>query len=369
MRVLDNYILRSIVQIFISAILIFTFLYILIDAGTHLDDFLSNKVPALTVLQYYFNFLPVIFVQTSPIACLLAVLFTYSTLNNNNEIIALRASGLDFWKITKPAIIFGLIASALVFLVNEKFAPQATSLAQEIKTEKIKTNAGGSGKRMLQPIKNLFFYGMDNRLFFIDEFDPGTKIVRNLTIISQDSLQRMTEKLVAQKGEWTGTAWKLTNCQLTRYNPIDQSLDGDAPFYKEKIMSINERPEDFLKQRSSLSNMNIKELKAYIKRFKRSGAIAALNNLKVDLHQRIAYPFACIIIIFVGLPFALMTGRRKGLTFASVGIALAIGFLFYVVNAVGLALGKAGVLLPFISAWIAPALFMAAGFYLIRKLF
>ncbi len=368
MRVLDNYILRSIVQIFISAILIFTFLYILIDAGTHLDDFLSNKVPALTVFQYYFSFLPVIFVQTSPIACLLAVLFTYSTLNNNNEIIALRASGLNFWKITKPAIIFGLIASALVFLVNEKFAPQGASLAQEIKTEKMKPAATDGTKKKIQPIKNLFFYGMDNRLFFIDEFDPGSKIVRNLTIISQDNLQRMTEKLVAQKGEWNGSSWKLSNCQLTRYNPIDQSLDGDAPFYKEKIMNINERPEDFLKQRSS-SNMNIKELKAYIKRFKGSGAVATLNNIKVDLQQRIAYPFACIIIIFVGLPFALTTGRRKGLTFASVGIALAIGFLFYVVNAVGLALGKAGLLFPFVSAWIAPALFMAAGFYLIRKLF
>lgn len=365
MRILDKYILRSIIQIFISAILIFTFLYILIDAGTHLDDFLTNKVPLLIVAQYYFNFLPVIFVQTAPIACLLAVLFTYSTLNNNNEIMALRASGLDFWKITRPAIIFGLIASALVFLVNEKFAPQATSLTQEIKTEKIKTNATTTNP----PIKNLFFYGMDNRLFFIDEFEPTSKILRNLTIISQDNQQRMTEKIVAQKGVWTGSTWALTNCQITRYDPIDQTLVGDAPFYKEKTITINERPEDFLKQRSSLSNMNIRELKAYIKRFKGSGAISALNNLKVDLQQRIAYPFACIIIIFVGLPFALITGRRKGLTFASVGVALAIGFLFYVINAVGLALGKAGILSPFISAWIAPFLFLSIGFYLIRKLF
>ncbi len=369
MRVLDNYILRSIVQIFISAILIFTFLYILIDAGTHLDDFLSNKVPALIVLQYYLNSLPIIFVQTAPIACLLSVLFTYSTLNNNNEIIALRASGLDFWKITKPAIIFGLMASSLVFLVNEKFAPQASSFAQEIKTEKMKTSATERNKKTAKPVKNLYFYGMDNRLFSVDEFDPALKIAKNITIISQDNQQRMTEKTVASKGEWTGSAWKLTNCYITHYNPIDQSLEGDAPFYKEKIINISERPEDFLKQSSTTSNMNIKDLKSYIKRFKGSGAIATLNNLKVDLQQRIAYPFACIIIIFVGLPFALITGKRKGLTFASVGIALAIGFLFFVLNAVGLALGKAGVLLPFVSAWIAPALFMAAGFYLIRKLF
>jgi lipopolysaccharide export LptBFGC system permease protein LptF len=43
--------------------------------------------------------------------------------------------------------------------------------------------------------------------------------------------------------------------------------------------------------------------------------------------------------------------------------------LFYVVNAVGLALGKGGVLPPVTAAWLAPMLFMAAGVYLIRKMF
>jgi lipopolysaccharide export system permease protein len=369
MRILDNYIIRSVTRIFFSTILIFTFLYVLIDAATHLDDFIANKAPALTVLQYYLNFLPVIFVQTSPIASLLAALFTYSSLNNNNEIIALRASGMDFWKIARPAIIFGLIVTAFVFLVNEKFVPQAASLAQEIKKEKLEGNAKNRAKGEQPPVKYLFFYGTDNRLFFIDEFTPATKSLRGLTVIRQDNEQRMTEKLVALGGEWTGTSWKLSNCQLTNYNPMDQSLVGDAPFYKEKAFDLGERPEDFLKQRTAVTSMNIKELKHYIKRFKGSGAVSALNSLKVDLHQRIAYPFACIVILFVGLPFALTTGKRKGLTFASVGIALLIGFLFYVVNAVGLALGKGGVLPPFAAAWMAPALFVATGVYIIRKLF
>ena len=138
---------------------------------------------------------------------------------------------------------------------------------------------------------------------------------------------------------------------------------------KSLIPTLKETPADFLKQRSSVSSMNIRELKLYIKRFKGSGALAAMNSLKVDLHSRIAYPFACIVILFVGLPFALAGNRRKGLTFASVGIALAIALLFYVVNAVGLALGTRGALHPILAAWLAPLLFLAAGFYIIRKLF
>ena len=75
------------------------------------------------------------------------------------------------------------------------------------------------------------------------------------------------------------------------------------------------------------------------------------------------------IIILVGLPFALVTGKRKGLSFASVGIALLIGFLFFVVNSVGLALGKGGALPPLAAAWFAPILFLAAGAWITKKLF
>ncbi len=368
MRILDNYITGSIVRVFISAILIFTLLYVLIDATSHLDDFISNKVPAMLIGQYYLAFLPIIFVQMSPMACLLAVLFTYSSLNNSNEIIALRACGLDFWKITRPAIIFGLIVTAFVFMVNEKFAPQSASLTRELKKDKIELNVSDRGKKP-RPIKQLFFYGLDNRLFFIDMFDPTEKTFEGLTVIGQDEKQRMTDKLIALKGEWTGSSWKASNCQITHYDPVDQTLIGEAPFLKEKILDIKETPADFLKQSSDMSSMNIKQLKSYIKRFKASGAVAVINSLKVDLHARIAYPFACIVIIFVGLPFSLVTGHRKGLTFASVGIALAIGLLFFVINSVGLALGKGGALPPLAAAWLAPLLFLGAGIYLIRRIF
>ena len=368
MRILEKYMTRSIAGIFLSTILVFCFLYILIDLATHLDDFIANKVGWDIVLNYYMSFFPVIFVQTSPIACLLATLFTYSTLNNNNEIIALRASGFNFWRITRPAIFFGLMVTALVFMVNERFVPQSSMISQEIKKEKIEVKAAERDGKT-PPVKYLFFYGLQNRLFFIDVYNPSAKSMQGVTIIAQDERQRMTEKIVALKGEWAGSGWKFFNCQITQYDPVDQTIAGDVQFFKEKILDIKETPEDLLKQRTNISAMNIRQLQEYIGKFKSSGAVAALNSLKVDLHQKIAYPFACIVIIFVGLPFALVTGKRKGLTFASVGIALMIGFLFYVVNAVGLALGKGGALPPIASAWFAPFLFLAAGILIVRRLF
>jgi len=112
--------------------------------------------------------------------------------------------------------------------------------------------------------------------------------------------------------------------------------------------------------------MNIRQLESYIRRFSSSGATQAINNLKVDLYQKMAYPVSNFVIILLGLPFALMIKSRRGATFTSIGIAMGIGFIFYVVNAVTLAFGKGGLFPPLLSAWASPLLFTAIAMTIIE---
>jgi lipopolysaccharide export system permease protein len=370
MRILDRYILKSILVIFAGTVFTFAFLFILIDMFGNLQDFIQKSVGLNVILQYYISFLPSIVVQTSTMACLIAVLFTYSSLNAHNEIIAIRASGMNFWQITRPALVFALFVSALVFLVNEKFVPQSSMMNQEIRDTEIKVapSLKGKGKPL---IHNLTFYGLKNRLFFIDTFDPNTNDLTGITIIGHDHSQNLVEKIVAGKGKWTGIAWKFFNCQITTYT---SALPNNPPsairVSEEKLMDIKETPKDFLRQRMDISSMNLRQLHGYIKRFAGSGAIKTLNNLRVDLHQKITFPLRNFIIVLIGLPFALMSvGKRKAMTFTSIAIALVIGFLYYVSDAVGLALAKGGALLPWEGAWITPIIFTLLALFIIFRNF
>ena len=365
MRIIERYISISIIGTFIATIFIFCFLYILIDAASNLNDFIARKVPFLILIQFYLSSLPLIFIYTSPIACLIATLLTYSHLNNNNEIVALRTSGMSFWRITKPAIYFALVVSALTFFVNERFVPQAAASSQEIRNENLILKADSESKKQAR-IKNLTFYGLKNRLYFIDSFDPNTFDLEGITIIGQDASQNMQEKIVALKGKWTGLAWKFYQCHITTLDTAVPGASENLHYEEEKLMDIKETPQDFMRQRLDVTSMNIRQLHDYIVRFSNSGAKKALNNLRVDLHQKIAFPSRNIIIMLVGLPLVLMTGRRKAITFTSIGIAIAIGFFYYVIEAVGLAFGKGGYFAPVISAWIAPVIFLAAAIYLIK---
>jgi len=368
MRILDRYITGSIIRNFIATTLTFAFLFILIDSASNLDEFIDRGVSMQLLLQYYSWFTPIILIQTSSIACLIAVLFAYGGLNNHNEIVVLRASGLHFWKIARPAIFFSILVSASIFLINEKYIPTAQEMTKRIQTEYFDTEGPRKKKDYQKIIQNLTFYGLKNRLYFVEKFDPNTDTMKGITILGYDNKQNVKEKIVALKGDWTGIGWKFYQTQITTFS-YDPQEPTKVKVYPEKLVDIKESPKDFLTQRLDIQSMNIHQLTQYISRFTNSGAVRALNDLRVDLYEKVAFPFSPVVIVLVGLPLILGTGRRRPQTFASLGIAIVIGLLFYVCNAVGLALGKGGLFPPIVSAWLAPALFGGIAVYLVKKKF
>jgi lipopolysaccharide export system permease protein len=110
-------------------------MYVIIDVLSRLEDILKLQIHISLLIQFYVTNLPIMFVQVAPFACLLSTLSTFSRLNHNNELIAMRASGLSIFYITKTAILFGIMISLLVFWINDRFAPQAMLLTKEIQTK------------------------------------------------------------------------------------------------------------------------------------------------------------------------------------------------------------------------------------------
>ncbi|PIP18633.1 MAG: hypothetical protein COX41_07185, partial [Candidatus Omnitrophica bacterium CG23_combo_of_CG06-09_8_20_14_all_41_10] len=70
MRILDRYILKSVIGIFLSCIFFFLFLYVIIDVLSHLDDILKQQTHLTILIQYYLSYIPIMFVQIAPFSCL-----------------------------------------------------------------------------------------------------------------------------------------------------------------------------------------------------------------------------------------------------------------------------------------------------------
>ncbi len=313
--------------------------------------------------MYYLAYLPIIFVQVSPIACLLSTLYTFGKLNRNNELIAMRSSGLSIFQIAKTVIIFGIIVSVCVFWVNDRFVPSSTSLTENIKLQ-MESGAKTTKDRKQEVIANLSMYGLKNRLFFVNKFFLTTNTMDGIIIMEHDEKQNIIKKIVANKGVYKEGKWIFYQCITYKFDENVQ-IKEDPKYLAEETMDIPETPYDFLHQMLRPDYMTISQLKDYMRRLSKSGATTVIRNLKVDLYQRFAAPLTSIVIILLGIPFSMIM-RKRATGMSSVGLSIMVGFIYYVLNAVSIAFGKSGVLIPSLAVSLSHIIAFITAIYLIE---
>jgi lipopolysaccharide export system permease protein len=303
-------------------------------------------------------------VQVVPVACLLTTLYTFGILNRNNEIIAMRAAGLSVLQITKTIIVLGLLVSIFVFWLNDRITPRALLSTEKIKRQ-LQMEEKKSKEKVPFIINNVYVLGLRNRLFAIDRFYPNTKTIEGITILEQDQGHNVIKKTFAEKGAYKNGIWIFYNS--TTYNYKGKELTQQSEYREEEIMAIPETPEELLNQRQNPDFMDIKELDDYIWKLTKSGAVSVVQNFKVDFYARFFSPFTNIIIVLLGIPFALkMKKRATGL--AAVGLSIIVAFLYFVLNAVSIAIGKNGILTPILAASLSHLIMLVFALLMIADL-
>jgi lipopolysaccharide export system permease protein len=132
-------------------------------------------------------------------------------------------------------------------------------------------------------------------------------------------------------------------------------------------MIFLETPKDFINQRQRSEAMTIAQLENYIWKLSKSGATSVIRSFKIDLYQRYAFPLTSLIIILLGIPFSLMM-RKRATALSSIGLSIMVGFLYYILDAVCIALGRGGMLTPVISAFSSHAIVGIFSLYFIKSL-
>ncbi len=360
MKIIDRYITREFIFPFFYCLIVFVSLYIIIDLFSRLEDILKHHTELPVLLQYYAAFLPIIFVRTAPIAVLLSTLYVLGNLTKYNEITALKASGLNAWRLVLPFFFLGLIISIVTLLINDKVIPQANLISTTVKEEHLDKQKKAQDEKV---IENIAIYGTHNRLIHVCKFYPKDVLLKEITILEQDENQRVTAKIQAKEAQWIKGRWTFFDCVVYNFDQGGQVID-EPSFFKKMIFDIEEKPKDFLRRESSAEFMSYRKLRSYIERLSGSGA-KIVQKLLVDLHHKISFPFVSLVIIFLGIPFALSAqGTGK---VASIGLCIVISFFYYTVEALSLALGKRGTIPPFLAAWFANILFTTVGVMLMRR--
>ncbi len=117
--ILDKYLLRQFLPIFIIAVSMFVFLLLLIDLFSNLVRYLNNEVPFTMIMKISLYFIPKSFSYAMPISLLFAAAYTLGDLFARNELTTIFSSGVPFWRFSISLIIVGLAASVFSFFLDD----------------------------------------------------------------------------------------------------------------------------------------------------------------------------------------------------------------------------------------------------------
>ncbi|MCK5914611.1 MAG: LptF/LptG family permease, partial [Deltaproteobacteria bacterium] len=121
---------------------------------------------------------------------------------------------------------------------------------------------------------------------------------------------------------------------------------------------------DFLVPRKDPDRMTLSELKSYIVKAKSVG----LSHIEysVEIFNRILYPFSCPLMILLAIPFSL-SSRRGGGAARGIAMSLLLGFSFWVVLSMSLALGQGRLLRPFTAAILPYVFYGSFALFMLRQ--
>ena len=357
MKILDRYLIKQFLQTVFFGLLAFALIFVVVDMMENLDDFIDQNVPSELILNYYLVFIPEIIRLMTPVSVLLASLFTAGKMSNLNELTAMRAGGMSLYRFMAPFIITSFIISLSAVYIGVYLVPLANKQKVYIEQKYMRKGLVNIGS-------NIFFQDTKNRIVTIRYYDVDNHQANQISIqeFDMNDLTKLTSRTDAyrMKYDTTNNCWILYTGTNRVFHDTDESFEK---FAEKNYYGLNFKPEEIIKKQRKPEEMTLPELDNYANEQQTTG-----NNptsILIEYQSRIAFAFSSVVVVLFGLPIS--ANRRKGGLAIQVGINLLITFAYLVFMKVSQAFGKNGVLNPFITAWLANFIFLAAAIYNIKR--
>jgi len=321
MRLLRSYFLKEFSTSLVLSLGVLTFVMLLGNLIKIADLIINKGVDILSVGKLFLFMIPTLLTYTLPVAALVAILISLGRLSSDNEIIAIKAAGINIFNLILPLLTIGLILSLLLVILNDRIIPYTRYASRKTLAELgIKNPAA-----IFEP--GVFINTFQNYVIFIYSIDQNK--LNNVRIYEPQGEDKPARTIIAKKGEFIA----LPEKKMVKLKLIDGTSDEPDPdnpnsFYKLNFktyfMNLNLSPLEEKEQINKKNkDMTIQELLQAAERLKKEG-IEPLP-LFLEINKRIALAFSCFIFILLGSSLAIITRRREksinlGLAFIIVGI-------------------------------------------------
>jgi len=358
-QMIDIYVLRNFVFYFVLVMAIFTFLFEIFTFFELLNDIARNHASFMVVANYFLYLIPFLVYKIAPFGVLIGALITIGVMSKNNEVVAIKASGVSLYRLAWPIIGASAILALGLLTLENTYLPYFNQRQDALRSE-IK----GKPAQTYLPTRN-WIKGTNNKVYNYEVFDADNKLFGGLNVYELDPAKyQLKRRVFANRAQWSAeqNVWVLEGGWV-------RDFDGDritnfTPFTVYSLSELSEPPSYFNREVRQSDQMNWHELDNYITELR--GAGFETSKLTVQWHEKFAFPMIAPIITLLAIPFAFLVGTRGAVGGIAIGLGIAI--VYWAASALSEALGGVGQLPAVLAAWSPNTIFVFLGAYFFLKI-
>jgi lipopolysaccharide export system permease protein len=363
-RTLSRYLLSEILPPFLLGLLTFTFILLIARILKLVELIVTRGIPLTQVGRLLVLILPTFLELTLPMAFLLAILLGLGRLSGDQELLALKSSGVSPVQILLPLIFMAASVAIITFLLTTWVRPAAQVALKDELYNIAKTRVG----TVLR--EKVFNDDFPNILIYVEEIIPPGNVGQGILII--DKRETAKDNIIVGKVGLINTEEQTHTLSLRLFDGSIYERDRTRSDFSQTNFNIYDFKLDLdefigpVKMKDAgPKEMSLNRLLKTIEE-KQAAGINARPEL-MELHQRIAFSFAPIVFCLLGVSLSLLP--RTSRANRSWGVALCVGWLvvYYALLSLGKALGERGAFHPFVALWFPNIVIGVISFHLFRK--
>jgi len=348
-RILFRYLISEILPPFFIGLLAFTFILLIGRMLKLIELVVTRGVSPLQIGKLFSLILPTFLEMTVPMAFLLAILLGLGRMSQDQELLAMKASGVSPTQILWPTIFVALVIAAMTLALTMFVRPAANFALKKEIYNIAKSRIGTALK------EKVFNDDFPKILIYVEEIIPPGNTAQGVLIV--DNRDNRREDIILGKVARISTDEETNSLGLRLFDGSIYERDATRGGFSQTRFNIydfkvglEELVGPVRQRESGPKEMPLADLLSSIQTKQSRGTQAIAERM--ELHQRISFGFVPLIFCLLGVSLTLLP--RTSRSNRSWGVMLCVFWLlaYYALLSFGKALGDKNVLHPIPAVWL-----------------
>jgi len=357
-KIINLYIFKEITSIFFIILFTLTFVLLMGNILQIMDLMVNKGISFLAVVKLIIFLLPSLFMFTIPIAFLVSILIAMGRFSADNEITALKTSGVSLMQMYYPVAFASLIAFAFTIIIGYYLVPHSYSASKRLLFDLAQQHAAIGIK------EKVFNADFKDILLYAEKIHPKGDYMENV-MISDNRIKGEQNTILAKKAYLFADTDSMTVMLRLEGGSI-HTVSSDFKKYRKIDFKSYDINLDLSTSISSANHSKTKDemtMNELLEKMKEPGLNeVALREFAIEVHKKFSIPLSCIFFGLLALPLGIRNHRAVKSRGFTVGIIIATSY--YLLRIGGEALVETGRLSPGVGVWTPNFIFALLGIYL-----